>query len=325
MPLSNAERQRKFREKQKEKYGSDYILKKDADRKRHARRVNPLKTREAEKTRQKRRRANLKKNFNSSAGTTSSSCKPVSSFGQPALRLSRGQSPVKHLAVSTRDPLKLTNQRTDLYKISVNVEKAVTDFYQELDISWMTPDRNDYTIVIKMNGKERVQRRYLMMTVGDAYAVFCVKFPNWKIGLSRFASLRPANVLWFPHNVCVCQYHENLSLLLEALKPHLPSLATCYHEFLVKLFCDQENEDCTIGKCNKCQDRFSPEYSIDDDLANIQLKWFQSETVKQRTKCEKVGTVKDVLCEIKTKLQDFNQHTFVKRKQSDVFEGTILS
>ena len=235
MPLSNAERQRRFREKQRKTHGIGYILKKDANRKKLARNANIFKAREDER---KRCREKKKQNFSPSTATSSSPAyKSASSLGKAIKRASEALpgSPRKRSAIVKRLAMRnaLTDQRTESNdphnKIGADVEKAVVDFYQQSDISWMAPGRKDYTIVRKVTGKERLQRSYLMMTVRDAYALFCEQFPDKKIGFSKLASLRPPNVCpnsKFPHNVCMCRYHENMRLLLEALKFQIPSLSS---------------------------------------------------------------------------------------------------
>ena len=61
--------------------------------------------------------------------------------------------------------------------------------------------------------------------------------PNIKIGLSKFCELRPRRVKLFdnvPHNVCVCSYHENVRLLLVALKEHT-QLSVDFRPFIYQI------------------------------------------------------------------------------------------
>ena len=69
-------------------------------------------------------------------------------------------------------------------------------------------------------GKEFAQKRHLLNNVTETYELFKKDFPDARIGRSRFASLRPKNVLPFddiPHNVCVFPLHENMKLIIDAL------------------------------------------------------------------------------------------------------------
>jgi len=56
-----------------------------------------------------------------------------------------------------------------------------------------------------------MQKRHLVMSVREAYSIWKADNPNMIAGKSKFASLRPKNVLLtskLPRNVCVCKHHE---------------------------------------------------------------------------------------------------------------------
>lgn len=59
----------------------------------------------------------------------------------------------------------------------------------------------------------------------EVYALFKERNGECKIGLSKFAELRPKNVVLAnasgTHNVCVCIKHQNVKLMIQAinLKP----------------------------------------------------------------------------------------------------------
>jgi len=112
-----------------------------------------------------------------------------------------------------------------------------------------------------------------------------------------------------------------MRLLLEALSSHVPGLSTNFREFLGSIVCDQDSDNCMTGKCQECHTKFATVYSVDDETANLPLKWFQWETIEQRaTKVAKDGTVQDALHEICKQLPYFRLHSFIKRKQSYFFE-----
>ena len=75
------------------------------------------------------------------------------------------------------------------------------------------------------------------------------------IGLSKFCELRPSNVKLFehiPHNVCVCSYHENVHLILAALKQHT-AFSMEFRRFIVQVTCDFENRKCMSHEYDKCE------------------------------------------------------------------------
>ena len=57
----------------------------------------------------------------------------------------------------------------------------------------------------------------LLLNLHELYVAFKAKYPNNKIGFSKFCELRPAQCLPVTaagmHNVCVCRSHQNAKLL----------------------------------------------------------------------------------------------------------------
>eukprot|EP00794_Sanderia_malayensis_P001513 gene1513-1671_t len=71
------------------------------------------------------------------------------------------------------------------------------------------------------------------MSLAEAHQLYLEENPDYSIGRSKFFQLRPKNVKLFdkmPHSVCVCMYHENIRLLLNALEncTELPSSTTAF-------------------------------------------------------------------------------------------------
>jgi len=51
--------------------------------------------------------------------------------------------------------------------------------------------------------------------------------------------------------MCVCSYHENVKLLLVALKEHT-SLNTDFSAFIEQVACDASSKQCMSGMCSNC-------------------------------------------------------------------------
>ena len=65
------------------------------------------------------------------------------------------------------------------------------------------------------------QLRYMLTSLREAHHLYSIQHSANNIGLSKFCELRPSNLKLFehiPHNVCICSYHENVHLMLVALK-----------------------------------------------------------------------------------------------------------
>ena len=71
--------------------------------------------------------------------------------------------------------------------------------------------------MIRDSKKVQEQRRYLTMTIEEAFALYHLDHPDDKVHLTSFKSLRPDLVLLkqnMPHNVCTRQYLENINCIL---------------------------------------------------------------------------------------------------------------
>ena len=152
------------------------------------------------------------------------------------------------------------------------------------------------------------------MSLKEAHHKFAEENATSKIGLSKFCELRPKNVKLFdhiPHHVCVCSYHENVRLLLLALKDHA-ALSIEFKSFVSQVTCNPSLKDCMSSKCTKCKDlidTFTP--SNPDDTVKYQ-QWQSDEKVE---KVDIIATVGDAFAELKHQLHFFLIHTYVKRRQ----------
>lgn len=95
------------------------------------------------------------------------------------------------------------------------------------------------------------QKRLILYSLNELYILFKEKHPEMKIGRSMFCSLRPK---WCvlpgssgTHSVCVCKYHQNMKLMIEAAK-----INATYKDLLKLLVCDMNNESCMFNKCSEC-------------------------------------------------------------------------
>ena len=141
-----------------------------------------------------------------------------------------------------------------LLSIQVETIAAVKSFYTSDDISRMAPGKRDVITVRNEDGKQKLQKRHLYMTIKEAYAIFKTENPDIKLGLSKFADLRPPNVLLSsqtPANVCTCVYHQNMFLALDAIHCHIPSIPSYNTEFPASCIVDPGSDACWFGECKQ--------------------------------------------------------------------------
>lgn len=136
--------------------------------------------------------------------------------------------------------------------------KKVEEFYRSDDISRACPGLRDY-VKHKENGvKVTDQRRMILMNLREAYEIFKKDFEGHKIGFSKFASLRPPECVLAGsthgiHVTCVCIYHQNVKLIVDALKKSgliAPNLS--YHDLINMILCANPSDKCRMNNCGEC-------------------------------------------------------------------------
>ena len=97
------------------------------------------------------------------------------------------------------------------------IVKDVLSFYEDEEYSRQMPGQKDYVSIGK---KIHKQKRLLLCNLNELYSAFKVKYPNHKIGLSKFCALRPKWCVTVSssgtHTVCVCTIHQNTHLTVDA-------------------------------------------------------------------------------------------------------------
>lgn len=145
--------------------------------------------------------------------------------------------------------------------LDLQIEESVCNFYREPDVSKELPGKKDCKSV--KNGDERVikQKRLILGNLREIYSLFNERYPNLKIGFSKFASLRPPECVLAgapgTHTVCVCAIHQNFKLKFEGasfgeiLTNEGQKVFESYRELLKYNLCDNPTESCFSGKCTK--------------------------------------------------------------------------
>ena len=80
-------------------------------------------------------------------------------------------------------------------KLSPEVAKKVESFYDLDSISRQTAGRKEFVITREGGKKQHLQKRHLLYSLKEVHSLFLKENPSIKIGLSKFCSLRPVNVL----------------------------------------------------------------------------------------------------------------------------------
>jgi hypothetical protein len=138
-------------------------------------------------------------------------------------------------------------------KLNADTKKLVETFYKREDISRCCPGLKDTVSVKDLTTGKREHRRkhYLLANLRELYATFKEQYPETKVGLSSFLSLRPPECFSLTskgyHNVCVCIHHENVKLLYIAFGQ------SSMKKYLDQFLCDEPTKNCYYRRCEQCK------------------------------------------------------------------------
>lgn len=202
-------------------------------------------------------------------------------------------------------------------RISDDIVKLVIDFYQHDEFSRMLPGAKD-KVSIKRN--VYMQKRLILCNLRELYSCFKWEHPpTIKINFSKFCTLRPKWCILADsagtHSVCVCSIHQNVKLLLDAIK-----IEETYKDLIKFLVCDSENPNCMLRHCDKCptDEKLSEilkqklDYLDDDDEIEYS-QWMNTDRpdlVKQSVSVEEYITL------LIKKLQALIPHSFISKCQA---------
>lgn len=102
--------------------------------------------------------------------------------------------------------------------------EAVMKFFYDETISRVSPNLHDVVIVRdEHRNKVTKPKRLLLESLKSVYEMFKKQHEsdNFKISFSKFCKLKPVEFRNADsrgvHNVCVCMYHQNVKMILEAI------------------------------------------------------------------------------------------------------------
>ena len=158
-------------------------------------------------------------------------------------------------------------------KLKEHIKLLVKAFYNSDEHSRQLSGAKDY---IGVGKKLHVSKRLILCNLVNFTLHLREKYFDHKVGFSKFASLR---IKWCivagaagTHSVCACTAHQNLKLMLTAVK-----LDKVYHELIQMIVCSSENKVCMTHMCEKCRGIYQLENyleiklmnSIDDEFAGF--------------------------------------------------------
>jgi hypothetical protein len=202
------------------------------------------------------------------------------------------------------------------------VAQTVQDFYQDDEISRLMPGKRD-CVSVKIGGqKQLIQKRLLLANLNEIYIEFKQKYPEVKIGFSKFCEIRPKWCLTVgasgTHSVCVCTIHQNVKLLLAAI----PKFDSDYKELLELVVCDPSSRSCNLHLCDLCpgkqaiqtvvENHFKDnDMEMDDEITYMQ--WVSTDRTQMESCTE---SLQEFVKEVADQMEVLRTHNFIAKSQS---------
>lgn len=206
------------------------------------------------------------------------------------------------------------------------MEKKVLDFYNDDEISKMLPGEQD---CLNIDG-EKVQKRLLMAPLHECYAEFKNRHqnePNFKIGISKFCSLKPKNLILYGSSgvraQSVCQKHENFKLLTTVNR--MPDVLNNYKTCIQKFICEIPSFKCFLLECENCPKQESIQVILRSFLENNQselIEYKQWVYINKRCTMKIISENKsNFLTTFSNQLEGLITHDFVAKEQSSFLKN----
>ena len=232
-------------------------------------------------------------------------------------------------------------------KLSEEVKQDVLLFYEDDEYSRLMPGTKDY---VSLGKKVHKQKRLLLCNLNELYTAFKNKYPNSKIGLSKFCSLRPKWCVTVSasgtHSVCVCTSHQNTKLIVDAFtstinkcikkfNEHdeeddsniemLQNIDIDYKQLMQIIVCDINSMECMVHRCEKCpsfgnlqkylEEKFSS-FEFDDDITYSQ--WDSTDRTELRNYTSSVDDFIELLV---YQVDSLTTHSYVAKSQARYLKG----
>lgn len=158
----------------------------------------------------------------------------------------------------------------------------VIAFYENDANGRIMPHKKE-NVKVKIDGVTVSKQKHLLLyDIKVLHSMFKEKYPEYSVGVSKFAELRPKSCILAgasgTHSVCVCTTHQNVKLMLDSI--NLKNLSkdsevqiSDYKDCLEYILCKNPTTDCYLLQCNKCPDM--------KKLSNFMLELLERNNIQQ--------------------------------------------
>jgi len=209
------------------------------------------------------------------------------------------------------------------HSLLMEIVDLVKSFYNSEDISRIMPGKKDYVSVKVDDKRFHVQKRLVLGNLKELHSEFQQKYPDVKVGFSKFAELRPKHCVLAgssgTHAVCVCTIHQNVKLMLTAVGfAEFPT----YHDCLSKVMCTPPLPECCLNECESCPGIVPLRKELltaldENDIEQVIYKqWVSTDRSTLETYCASAEEFLESFCE---KLEILCPHSFIAKQQASFY------
>ncbi|GBN58021.1 hypothetical protein AVEN_226241-1 [Araneus ventricosus] len=204
---------------------------------------------------------------------------------------------------------------------SPDIIELVKKFHQLDEQSRILPGMKD---VVSIGKKVYKRKRLILCNLSELYSSFKLEYPNLKIGLSKFCSLRPKWCVLAgasgTHLVCVCTIHQNVILLI-----HGAGFEEEYKQLMSYIVCEGAGRECMLRHCDKCPSKdnlvqfLQAKFEDYDDEDIVEYNQWVSTDRTEMIRCStSVGELIEKLVE---KLNKLIPHSYIAKSQSSFLKN----
>ena len=162
------------------------------------------------------------------------------------------------------------------------------------------------------------KRRLLLCNLKKLYSAFKGRYPDAKVGFSKFCSLRPKWCISVgssgTHSVCVCTSHQNAQLLV-----HAANIDKDYHDLMAMVVCDLNTKMCMIHRCENCPGDNNLREYLDGTFADSEeeeISFQQWQGTDRAMLCTQTTSIIEFLELLVDAISKLTVHSFIAKCQA---------
>ncbi|KAK3920754.1 Glutamate dehydrogenase [Frankliniella fusca] len=201
-----------------------------------------------------------------------------------------------------------------------------------MDINHELPGKKDVVSVVENNKRVSKRKRLLLGTISNLHAKFLEEHGGMNVSESKFVTLRPKECVIAgssgTHIVCVCTYHQNPKLMVNAAKLYniqpLDQVSDCYKYFLS----NTPTEACHLRDCENCPSGIDLQEELELYFAEEMIKFIihnQWKTVDRGYLDTLHKSSAEFIDDFFNQIERLIPHSYIATQQSSFYEDRMTN